>query len=670
MDPSDDVPAGGGDRILDAAPALVVVLDDTGRVLWWNSACTTLTGFSLDALRGTNILDLAPADERSAVASAWMGKRPPGSPGSWACHWVLRDGSRRWILWSGAVLTEPEGRRIVAVGMDRTEERRALDRAREAEAKFERVLSIAADGVVMIDGEQKIVAFNKSAQEMFGYTADEVLGQPLDILIPPRFRDVHRKHVVAFGEEAVESRRMGERHPDLWALRKDGEEFFVQVAISKVEVAGQRFYTAVVRDATESRLLEQTQRLLAWIGVELPRSLDYEKTLHRVAEIAVEHLADFCIIDLMENGGVRRLATAHREPRLQQVAASLQDWPLDRTRPHLAHAVLETRQAVFIPRVPEGFVEEIAQGAEHLRALKAIGPTSYMGVPLRVGDRFLGAMIFVSTRPERHFDRRDLRTAEAIAERAALAIDNARLYADRLRAIRARDEVLSIVVHDLRTPLTSVQLAASLLSEDLPPGPVGEAHRRNVAVMLRGVERAMRLIDDLLQISHIESGKLSVEPEPMPAYPLMREAHDAWKLMAEAKELSLTVRDAPRLPHVLVDHERVLQVIDNLIGNAVKFTDPGGRIELSAEAGDGEVTFRISDTGPGIPEHLRTRLFERFSQGRRGDYRGAGLGLPIARGIVEAHGGHIWFESHEERGSTFYFTLPRADRERRGAQPE
>ena len=230
-----------------------------------------------------------------------------------------------------------------------------------------------------------------------------------------------------------------------------------------------------------------------------------------------------------------------------------------------------------------------------------------------------------------------------------------RLYDDAQRIIDAREEILRIVAHDLRNPLNTIHMATSLLIEE--PGPE-TARVSQLRIIQRSGERMNRLIQDLLSVTTIEAGRLSIAARKMKVPDLFREASEMLEPTAREKSISLIVNVADDLPAVRADPARVLQVFSNLVGNAVKFTPAGGSITLSAVRSNGRVLCSVADTGPGIPPGQIPRLFGKFWQAKRGDGRGVGLGLAIARGIVEAHGGTIDVKSEVGQGSVFSFNLP------------
>jgi signal transduction histidine kinase len=306
-------------------------------------------------------------------------------------------------------------------------------------------------------------------------------------------------------------------------------------------------------------------------------------------------------------------------------------------------------------RIEPEQVRDVAFDDEQRRLLEVLRPRSLLAVPLRAANRVVGALVLYASESGRQYGEEDLRMAEELAGRAALAVENARLYEAAQSATRARDHMLGVVAHDLRNPLNTVLMAAELVDGALP----AEAPaRRQVAMVRRAGERMNRLIQDLLDVKRIEGGHLAVEPQPTPPVDLLADAAEMQRPIAAAAGLALEMDAPDDLPAVLADGARIQQVLANLVGNATKFTPRGGRITLRAAPAEREVLFGVVDTGPGIAPEQLPHVFGQYWQASRTDRRGIGLGLTIARGLVEAHHGRIWVESVLGEGSTFYFTLP------------
>jgi signal transduction histidine kinase len=235
------------------------------------------------------------------------------------------------------------------------------------------------------------------------------------------------------------------------------------------------------------------------------------------------------------------------------------------------------------------------------------------------------------------------------------------LLTERARADDAlsnRDDFLGIVSHDLRDLLGGMVMSAALLSRSAPDNTQGKQTIVAMERIQRYAARMNRLIGDLVDVASIDAGKLAVTPAPCDAAALLTEAVKTFEAVASAKSISLQTEmaEGPLLGEF--DHDRVMQVLANLITNAMKFTPHGGRIRVRAEGAGDELRFAVSDTGSGIPGNLLEAIFERFWQVGKNDRRGLGLGLYISRCLVEAHGGRIWAESTVGEGSRFCFTLP------------
>jgi len=279
-------------------------------------------------------------------------------------------------------------------------------------------------------------------------------------------------------------------------------------------------------------------------------------------------------------------------------------------------------------------------------------------VPLQARGRTLGALTLARTAAAPRYGPDDVEPARELARRAALAVDNARLYEEARQASRARDEVLAVVSHDLRNPLHAVLLASTVLEDFSAPDQWSARDLQQIRVIRRSAEQMTGLIQDLVEVIAMETGAPALNRERLAAAPLPAGVAELFQAQADEKGLRLRCEADPGLPPVEADRGRLLQVFSNLVGNAIKFTPSGGTVTLRATPGDGVVHFSVSDTGPGIaPEHLAS-VFDRFWRARKGERGGLGLGLAIARGIVEAHGGRIWAESTVGEGATFHFTVP------------
>ncbi len=847
--PSGAAPASEGEErfraVLEHAPIGMALVGLDGRWLMVNRSLCRIVGYTEEELLGLTFQALTHPDDVDAdlesvrtllageIASYEKEKR-----------YLRRDGSVVWALLSVSLMRGHAGEPLYLISQiqDITARRQAEEALRYSEAKFAGIVSLSTDAIVSVDEEQRIILFNQGARRIYGYAPEEVLEQPLDMLIPERFRGAHSGHLRAFGLSGASARSMGDRGTTrIIGRRRDGGEFVAEASISQYSLGGSRIYTAVVRDVTDRERREERERMLAAAGRVLAASLEFEESLQSVVEFAVPALADWCVLDVAgPDGRLRAARSAAADParaaalreacrRGEADGASLAG--TDTVEPTASGARLAARPATEPPGLAAADPAEPAVPA----------PGSAMTVPLVAHGRPFGALTFAAAESGRRYDAEDLALAEELGRVAALAIDNARLYqvarearhaaersADRtarlqrvtaalagaltpaevaevavregvealgasagtlclldeesgelevvrsvglpdslvdawrrfpLRAdvplaeavrtgqpvlltshgefaarypgmptllkheawaavpllaggralggiglsfavprgfaeeerdfllavgrqcagtlerarlyererrardeaeaaSRARDDILGVVAHDLRNPLTAISMYASLLLE-MPRD--ADTQRTQLRTVLELTEQMNRLIQDLLDASQIEAGRLRVHPAPLHLPPLLADAAEMVRMAAAERGVALRVQAEDGLPPVLADRGRVLQVLSNLLGNALKFTPRGGDVLVRASAAGRGAEVSVVDTGVGIPPEHLCHVFDRFWQGdvRR---KGAGLGLAIARGIVEAHGGRIRAESAPGRGSTFTFTLPAAPR--------
>jgi signal transduction histidine kinase len=324
---------------------------------------------------------------------------------------------------------------------------------------------------------------------------------------------------------------------------------------------------------------------------------------------------------------------------------------------HGVGRILWTGESELIPEVDaKTFVDDDASASLRQALLDRLGMRSYVGAPLETGGRVLGAIAFGISDTPRRFGPEDLHLAEELARRCAVAIENASLYRAAQEATRARDEVLAVVSHDLQTPLGALLLGASMVERLAPAGPAGEPMRRAAGTVQRAGDRMRRLVHDLVDLASLDAGRLSIQLAVHDGAAIAREAVESVAPLASEARIDVQLDAEPAA--LACDRDRVGQVLANLLGNALRVSSPEGHVRVRVTPGDGEVVFTVSDRGPGIPTDEQPRLFDRWYRGRGATYAGHGLGLAIARGLVEAHGGRIWVESSLGEGATFGFSLP------------
>lgn len=526
----------------------------------------------------------------------------------------------------------------------------AAEAARHAEARFRGILSSVADALLTVDARQVITEWNAGAETMFGYARSEAIGAPLEMLLPERQRVAHREHVRRFASSAARVAVMDRRRA--FGRRKDGRELPVAVSISKLEVGLETTFTVVVRDVSEQRRLEDAQRLLAESASALC-SLDHERGLQHLVESVVRSLSDLAYVFLLDDDGrLSPVAAASRDLAHARRVSEVLSASFERLPGHPASRAAEERRPVLRALTPDAY-EVLAGSAAHLDVLRAARPRWKIAVPLLVGDRCLGVLSASSA--TRELGPAEAGLLEEIGRRCAVFLENVRLHRAEKRATQARDEVLGVVAHDLRGPLNAIALQAGLLSR--LSGSEHERARKAASEIMRAVGRMGRLVDDLVDVARLEVGELDVAPASLSPEALVAEVVELHRVEVSSGLRQFACELSPGLPEVWADRDRLLQVFQNLVMNALKFT-PRGRISIGARPSGDEVLFWVSDTGSGIAVEDIPHVFERFWRAAGAARGGRGLGLPIVKTIVHAHGGRVWVESRLGIGSTFYVTMP------------
>jgi signal transduction histidine kinase len=414
----------------------------------------------------------------------------------------------------------------------------------------------------------------------------------------------------------------------------------------------------------EARRAERRARFLARSSRVLAGSLDYRATLDQVARLAVPAVADLCAVDMLkEDGRISRLAVAHRLPEKDSLVWELADrWPSHLEDLYGPGRVIRTGEPELRSEVPETGLPRAARDSEHLRSLRGLELESYLVAPLKARGRTLGAITFAYTGSHRTYRRSDLRLAMELAARAALAVDNALLYGASQEAVRLRDEFLAVASHELKTPLTPLNLRLQSLRRELDRRgtPVNPARvQEHVAALQRQCKRLGTLVDSLLDVSRLEAGVLVLDREHLDLTALVRDVISRFSAQAARTGTPLDVQaSAPVVGHW--DRVRLEQVVSSLLSNALKY-GMGHPVHIQVEQGAAGARLTVRDEGIGIsPEHL-PRIFERFERAVSSEhFGGLGLGLYLTRHLVEALGGTIHATSELGRGATFQVDLPLA----------
>ena len=467
----------------------------------------------------------------------------------------------------------------------------------EAEARWRSLFVHALDGILLTAPDGRIFAANPAACAMLGRTEAEVCaaGRAGTVVVD----DAAKQFV-------VDRQRDGHARGILTMRRKDGTTFLADVSSAVfATVSGETRTSMMFRDVTESERARRGLEILADAGRILASSLDTHTTLANLTALVVPKLADVCTVDLLTSDGVARVAVAHRDPSR---VAEFRHVRRRAMRPDATMGVdfvLRTGEPSCVFELTDEWLHTAVQDPAHFEEARALGVRSFLGVPLVADARTIGVLTVMSDGGVPAFGEADLSLVCALGDRAATAIDNARRHEEAVDARRLRDEVLGVVAHDLRSPLNTIHLAASLLAQRAPGG--------EVETIQRAVRRADVLIQDLLLAAKAEAGVLPLVPRAESLAAILDEVDVLHRTLAESKSLRFVVRLEGDAPRVTVDRHRIVQMLSNLTMNAIKFTPPGGRVELRGHArrrahrphGLGHGTRHPDRSGP---SHLRQVL--------------------------------------------------------------
>lgn len=545
----------------------------------------------------------------------------------------------------------------VQLEMQNRELREARGLLEDSRNRYADLYDFAPVGYCTLDEKGRIQEINLNGAALFGISREQLLGKPVSSLASIADKEEFESHVKKCFQE--KARTISEV---ALSLKERGSVVVQLVSTPELDTDGAvTGCRTAITDISALKHLEARLRFLADVGEVVASPGDYQGTVAAIARLAVPFLADLCVVDLLEDDGSPRrfeaaFADANKQAELGECVRLCALRPGRRTP---QARVIESGEPLLYEEIQGSALEEIEEDAEQAKVMRAVGLKSTMIVPLSARGRILGALTFAAAESGRRYSAADLAFAEMIARRAAMAMDNSRLYALEQRGSRAREDLLAIVSHELRTPLGSVLMNVDLLLRESSGHDEQRKHgRKELQRIKRAADRMNALIQDLLDTVSIAAGRISVERTRIAPVPIIVEALEALQPEAAAKSLHSESVIPANLPAIFADPTRLQQVFANLLGNAIKFTPDGGTITVRADPSGDAVRFSVADTGPGIPHEDLSHLFDRFWQAQRKARVGTGLGLFIVKGIVNAHGGRIWVDSEIGVGTTFYFTLP------------
>jgi len=651
-----------------------------------NQAAIKKYGYTRAEFLRKRIIDIRPEEDIPKLLDNINQDRPELQNSGFWRH-KLKDGSIIEVEITSHLFTFKDRQAVLVVAQDVTDRKRA-------EERFQLVVESVGNAIVMADGQGKIVLSNLQTEKLFGYKREELLGHSVDLLIPERYRKGHPQHRTIFMEHPC-ARLMGAGR-DLFGLRKDGNEFPVEVGLNPIETeqgimvlvsiveiterkqAEQQLMQSLEREKEARRDAETTRERLAFLAdasALLAETFDYHGRLKQVAEIAVPSMADWCAIDILEaDNSLQRVAVVHSDPAKVEWAYEIQRrYPPDPSASRGIYNVLRAGKSEFYPDIPDSMLVAAARDEEQLQLSRSLGFKSAMVVPFQAHGHTFGAITLVMAESDRHYTEKDLTLIEDLARRAALLIDNARLYEEaqklnndlevRVRERTAELEIINkeleafsySVSHDLRAPLRHIAGYVELLNVSAPD--LGEKSQRYLHIISESASRMGALIDDLLSFSRM--GRAEMRMTGIHVNSVIREVINDLNSELAGREVIWQIEDCPQ---VKGDRAMIKQVFVNLISNALKFTRTRSpaRIEIGVDITDpAETTFFVRDNGVGFDARYADKLFGIFQRLHRSDeFEGTGVGLANVRRIVHRHNGRTWAESQLDLGATFYFSIP------------
>ncbi len=601
--------------VLDTVGALVVVFDPAGRIVRFNRACEITSGYDFHSLVGRYAWDkVIPREEIPAAIETFERIRSGNFPTSFENQWLNRDGTLRRIAWSATALLDTQGQVafIIATGIDVTTQRAAEATLRESEAKYRQIVEGSLGMVCTHDLRGTLLSINTHGAETMGLTPDQIIGHSLAEYIPPNRRDGVEVYLKQISET-------GEAQGMLHLMHPDGDTRVVAFRNKLIVVPGRAPY-------------------VLGFGVDITEQVRAEgrlRTLTRQSDSILASVGDgIYAIDL--EGNVTLINAA-----AEQMLGFKQSEILGRKMHELVH---HTR----------------ADGTPYPKDACPIRKSLFNLDTVRVSDEVFwrkdGTSFPVEYVARPQIDSHPSEDGNPRAVGAVVAFTDT---TERRALDRMKDEFISTVSHELRTPLTSLRGALGLLAGGaLSARP--EKTQQMLDIAISNTDRLVRLVNDILDLERIQSGKAEFHPTMCSVEDMLRRA--AGIQQARMPKPDIRIFFAAHGVNVWADPDRVLQTLNNLISNAIKFSSPGSEVHLTARYLDeDEAVLEVRDQGRGIAADKLERIFERFQQGDSSDSRalgGTGLGLAICRSIVQQSGGRIWATSEVGKGTTFHFTLP------------
>ncbi|GIZ53703.1 hypothetical protein NCCP691_37170 [Noviherbaspirillum aridicola] len=636
---------------------LLAVLEPTGVIRQINPAWENLLGFSAEEIVGRGLSELIHEEDRKKLANE-LSALLVDHPRKLEIRVLRKDGSYCLVAWQFT----SDGERFYGVGRDVTREKKQEEQLKQADqVRLHLALAAGEMGAWEWDLKTSEVSWLEGAAQVHGTS-----GKWSPFSVEEYMTYVHPEDRDALGDVMAEVAREGKNHhAEYRVVWEDGTVHWIEARGEMFfdELGEPSYMAGVSIDITRRKRAEKDKEFLVRATAELAALVEPQSTLDRLARLAVPAFADWCAIDMLaDDGSLTRVSVAHADPGKVKLAEEIhRRFPPDPNIDEGTWGVIRSGRSRFISEITDAMVNAIIKDPDRRAMLKELGMRSYLAVPLSAHGKTTGVITFFAAESGRLYAEDDLLLAEELAHRAAVAIENAELYRELKAADRAKNIFLATLAHELRNPLAAIVsgLALVKLTSNDP-----ERVEQTAAVMTRQSDYLTRLVDDLMDIARITSGKMELKKEQASLVSILNGAIEASRSAIEAAGHRLSVSLPGQPTPVLADTVRLAQVFSNLLTNAAKYTPHGGQIDVSVECPGPEYVVRVRDNGAGISSDMLEHVFKLFTQVKHpietGD-GGLGIGLAIVEGLVSGHGGSV--EAHSAgpgKGSEFVVRLPRA----------
>lgn len=537
-----------------------------------------------------------------------------------------------------------------------TNQKKAQVALQESEERLRLALEAGKLGIWDWDIKSGKISWSEKIYELHGLKPEEFSGKMEDFI-----KLIHPEDIKNLAKEInIAKKRIGRFTFEFRTIHPDGTIKWLSTdgqAISDKNGKAIRMLGATF-DITERKQMEMNAKLLSEASKILSSSLDYNKTLSAIGRIVIPYLADWIIIDLVQNGVIKRVAVEHVNPRFRSLTTKLKTkYPPNLLKNFGVPNNIKLGKSELTPYISDDLLHSASQNNEHFRILKKLGFTSGMCITLKSQGRVIGAMTFVYGVSHRTYNTSDFLIAQELASRISLALENARLFKNEQMAVNLRDEFISVASHELKTPLTSLKMYTQLSQKLLKPNDEPKL-KKYLTKMDQQVNKLTLLIRDLLNVSKMQLGRLEFHEEYFDLQEVIKDTIDVTQAAHETHTIKLKGNVKGK---VCGDRDRIEQVINNLLNNAIKYSPYAKEIIVSVRQNPNQTKVSIKDFGIGIEKKHIDKIFHRFyrvSNLKEETFPGLGIGLYISYEIIKRHNGELTVTSIKGKGSTFTFTIP------------